>query len=360
MSPPKKNAPPKGAKIAKVAKGTKKQPHSVTRHNYSKKPTAVQTQVSKKAQSAAIKEKEAQDKTQSPSVVAKAAPSSNWKNLIKTIKPAPRKTIPVTKAPAKRSHAELSDEEDDEEDEEGTPNAKATKMDLASGTKHDTTQLWFDDISKDDLEKAYGKAGKKLDYDPTDTGKHKIGKYVGIDCEMVGVGPEGTQSALARVSIVNYYGVNILDLFVRPQEFVTDFRTAVSGITPKHLFKAVEFKDAQKQVADIIEDKIVVGHAVHNDFKALMLDHPQRLIRDTSRYAPFRALTKGNTPSLKRLALEILGIRIQDGSHSSVEDARITILLYRKHKEAWDSSLALKAKRRVQKATTTQKKVVAK
>lgn len=86
MSPPKKNAPPKGAKGAKgakIAKGTKKLPHSVTRLNYSKKPTAVQAQVSKKAQSAAIKEKEAQDKTQSPSVVAKAAPSSNWKNLIK-------------------------------------------------------------------------------------------------------------------------------------------------------------------------------------------------------------------------------------------------------------------------------------
>ncbi|KAF9087820.1 3'-5' exonuclease [Mortierella sp. GBA35] len=344
MSPPKKTAPTKGAKGA-----SKKQPHS--------------PQVSKKAKAAAtaIKEKTAsEDKTVSSSVTAKAVPSSNWKNLIKTIKPAPRKTIPVIKAPTKRSHAELSDDEDMDDDEEDTHNPKSAKLDLASGTKHDTTQLWFDDISKDDLEKAYGKAGKKLEYDPTDTGKHKIGKYVGIDCEMVGVGPEGVQSALARVSIVNYYGVTILDLYVRPLEFVTDFRTAVSGITPRHLFSAVEFKDAQKQVADIIEDKIVVGHAVHNDFKALMLDHPQRLIRDTSRYAPFRALTKGNTPSLKRLALEILGIKIQDGSHSSVEDARITILLYRKHKEAWDSSLALKAKRRVQKATKTQKKVVVK
>ena len=83
MSPPKKNVPPKGTKGAKGAKGTKKQPHSLTRLNYSKKPTVVQAQVSKKAKSAAIKEKEAQDKTQSPSVVAKAAPSSNWKNLIK-------------------------------------------------------------------------------------------------------------------------------------------------------------------------------------------------------------------------------------------------------------------------------------
>ncbi|KAG0290544.1 3'-5' exonuclease [Dissophora globulifera] len=174
---------------------------------------------------------------------------------------------------------------------------------------------------------------------------------------MVGVGPEGIDSALARVSLVNFYGVTILDLYVRPQERVTDFRTEVSGITPKLLAKALDFKDAQKQVADIIEDKIVVGHAVHNDFKALMLDHPQRLIRDTSRYQPFRALSKGKSPSLKKLALEILGIRIQDGSHSSVEDARITILLYRKHKEAWDSSLALKAKKVAQKGAKTKKTV---
>jgi RNA exonuclease 4 len=52
---------------------------------------------------------------------------------------------------------------------------------------------------------------------------------------MVGVGPDGIQSALARVTIVNYYGVTILDKYVRPVERVTDFRTEISGITPKLL-----------------------------------------------------------------------------------------------------------------------------
>ncbi|KAF9279740.1 3'-5' exonuclease [Mortierella antarctica] len=346
------------------AKGAKKQAHSVTRLNYSKKPAAVQPQVSKKAKIAAIKaEKVAKETAVSSSVVAKAAPSSNWKTIQAKINPtassATRKTIPVVAKPSKRSHADLSDDDEEGQDDDHHSEAKTTKLSL-DGPKHDTTQLWFDDISKEDLEKAYGKSGKKIEYDPTATGKHKIGKYVGIDCEMVGVGPEGIHSALARVSIVNFYGVTILDLYVRPVEFVTDFRTAVSGITPKHLVGATEFKDAQKQVADIIEDKIVVGHAVHNDFKALLLDHPQRLLRDTSRYQPFRALSKGKTPSLKKLAQEILGIKIQDGAHSSVEDARITILLYRKHKEAWDSSLALKAKKRTAKATKIQKKVAKK
>ena len=64
---------------------------------------------------------------------------------------------------------------------------------------------------------------------------NRIGRYVAIDCEMVGVGLDGIESALARVTIVNYYGVIILDKYVRPMERVTDFRTEVSGITPKLL-----------------------------------------------------------------------------------------------------------------------------
>ncbi|KAG0261567.1 3'-5' exonuclease [Mortierella polycephala] len=330
------------------AKGGKKRPQSKARtSSHSKKTKTVTVKV----------QKTVQEKIISSSVVARAAPSSNWKQLQSKIKPAPRKSIPVTKASLKRSHGELSDDDSDSEKDADTPSEKKVATGaVGTETKHDSTQLWFDDISKEDLDKAYGKSGKKIDFDPTGTGKHKIGKYIGIDCEMVGVGPDGEQSALARVSIVNFHGITILDLYVKPMERVTDFRTAVSGITPRLLSKAIDFQDAQRQVAEVIMDKIVVGHAVHNDFKALLLDHPQRLIRDTSRYKPFREMAKGKTPSLKKLALEILGIKIQDGSHSSVEDARITILLYRKHKDAWDSSLALLAKKKAQKAAKAQKK----
>ncbi len=47
---------------------------------------------------------------------------------------------------------------------------------------------------------------------------------VALDCEMVGVGPEGERSALARVAVVNQDGNVLLDTFVRPKEKVTDFR----------------------------------------------------------------------------------------------------------------------------------------
>jgi RNA exonuclease 4 len=47
---------------------------------------------------------------------------------------------------------------------------------------------------------------------------------------MVGVGPFGLESALARVTVVNFVGDVIMDEFVLPQETVTDWRTAVSGV----------------------------------------------------------------------------------------------------------------------------------
>lgn len=55
-------------------------------------------------------------------------------------------------------------------------------------------------------------------------------KYIAIDCEMVGVGIEAQESSLARVSIVNYYGVVQLDEIVQQKERVVDYRTKWSGI----------------------------------------------------------------------------------------------------------------------------------
>lgn len=160
-----------------------------------------------------------------------------------------------------------------------------------------------------------------------------------MDCEMVGVGPDGVESALARVSMVNFHGMMILDRFVRPKERVTDYRTHVSGIQPWMLRKdqgAISLMEAQQEVMRIIEDRVVVGHALHNDLSALLLSHPKSLIRDTSKFGTFKRMSGGRTPGLKRLAKAILGKDIQSGEHSSVEDARITMEIYRSHKEDWD------------------------
>lgn len=77
---------------------------------------------------------------------------------------------------------------------------------------------------------------------------------------------------------------------------------------------AKDFRVVQKKVAELIEGRILVGHALHNDFKvlliqffnfvvlwswnqdflcefsfrqALLLTHPKENLRDTSEYLPF-------------------------------------------------------------------------
>ena len=67
-----------------------------------------------------------------------------------------------------------------------------------------------------------------------------------------------------------------------------------------------------------MNERILIGHAIKNDLDCLLIGHPRKDIRDTSRHPEFRKYSKGRTPALKKLALEILGIEIQGGSHSSV------------------------------------------
>lgn len=61
------------------------------------------------------------------------------------------------------------------------------------------------------------------------------GKYLAIDCEMVGIGIEGSESSLARVSVVNFHGATQLDEFVSQRETVVDYRTQWSGIRPEDM-----------------------------------------------------------------------------------------------------------------------------
>jgi RNA exonuclease 4 len=161
-----------------------------------------------------------------------------------------------------------------------------------------------------------------------------------MDCEMVGVGSMGATSVLARVSIVNYHGKVILDEYVLPQEQVIDYRTAVSGITPKLLReRGKPFKEIQQKVSDILKNKIIVGHGLKNDLDVLMLDHPRKLLRDTARYKPLRNPKTKLPRSLKNLAKDFLKKEIQSGEHSSTEDARIALEIYQLHKHEWEQTM---------------------
>ncbi|KAL6749604.1 ribonuclease H-like domain-containing protein [Haematococcus lacustris] len=164
-----------------------------------------------------------------------------------------------------------------------------------------------------------------------------------MDCEMVGVGPDGLRSALARVAVVNSEGHVLLDRFVRPKERVVDYRTQYSGVRPADLHgpQVLELEAAQAQVAALLKGRMLVGHGLQNDLKALLLDHPRKDMRDTARYPPLmRRLGPGRKAkprALRHLAAELLGLDIQSGEHSPVDDARAALYLYLRLRQEWEA-----------------------
>jgi RNA exonuclease 4 len=179
-------------------------------------------------------------------------------------------------------------------------------------------------------------------------------KYVAMDCEMVGIGADGKQSVLARVSLVNWNGQVLLDTYVQVPTRVTDFRTWVSGVRPQHIRAstgAMDVKQCRETVAALLNGKIVVGHALRNDFNALMLTHPRGDIRDTARYRRFQRFggNKWRPRKLRDLVQENLNRVIQEEghSHNSVDDATAAMDLFKLAREAWEKELELKTKKHI-------------
>ncbi|KAF7547204.1 hypothetical protein G7Z17_g7881 [Cylindrodendrum hubeiense] len=225
---------------------------------------------------------------------------------------------------------------------------QSTKIeDGPSNVPSTSLALWAEDndVSAEALAEAYGLGTKNnsmmsaSEKDKINSGLIEgieIGKYIAIDCEMVGVGPGGHESVLARVSVVDFHGRQVYDSYVKPREKVTNWRTAVSGISPKSMRFAREFEEVQQDVDKLLRGRILIGHDIKHDLDALILSHPAREIRDTAKYPAFRKYGNGRKPALRLLAQQILSVEIQDGAHSSIEDARVTMLLFRKHKPGFD------------------------
>ncbi|KAJ1306283.1 hypothetical protein OPQ81_010986 [Rhizoctonia solani] len=170
--------------------------------------------------------------------------------------------------------------------------------------------------SLQDLVLGKGVAAEKLIGEP--------GRYLAIDCEMVGVGENGSESSLARASIVDFQGRVVLDEFVLQRERVTDYRTQVSGIRPTDMVNAKPFSEVQSLISALLssQDRILRGFGILN---FMLAENPSQ--------------GKARAKERKRLVKEELGLDIQTGEHSSVTDARAAMAIYRLHKRAWDASL---------------------
>jgi RNA exonuclease 4 len=101
--------------------------------------------------------------------------------------------------------------------------------------------------------------------------------------------------------------------------------------------KAVDFSTAQREVSALLHKRIVIGHALSHDFAALMLPFERHRVRDTAHYPALQP--HGRPRALRRLAAERLGLSIQAGQHSSVEDARAALALYQSLAVQWEADV---------------------
>lgn len=71
--------------------------------------------------------------------------------------------------------------------------------------------------------------------------------------------------------------------------------------------------------------------------QALLLSHPRKMTRDTATYPPLMmSIGKGQKAkprALRHLAETELGLSIQAGEHSPIDDARSALYLYHKHRK---------------------------
>ena len=136
-------------------------------------------------------------------------------------------------------------------------------------------------------------------------------------------------------------------LYMKPLCTLSNYR--ITGIRSYHLRGAPSLEVVREKIIRLLRDRIVVGHDVQHDFKAIQYKHPRRLVRDTAFYMPLRRGTglsanERQAVSLKKLAKCVLKQDIQTGAHSATEDATATMLLYRTVSTEWEREAEAHAK----------------
>lgn len=184
---------------------------------------------------------------------------------------------------------------------------------------------------------------------PYCSASHECLDVVAIDCEMVGVAGEVEgiiENALCKVSLISlaeggYSSRTLLNTWVRVDGIVIDYRTEITGLDENNLEKlpAIPFSEARDMVSKLITGRIVVGHALENDFQALCLSHPAYLVRDTSLQPLLLPPGRRTVPSLKLLAKYWLNEDMHGGVHDSIQDAAVALRLYMLHALEWECQI---------------------
>jgi DNA polymerase III epsilon subunit-like protein len=149
-------------------------------------------------------------------------------------------------------------------------------------------------------------------------------KVYAIDTESVG---GDRKSLVGQVAVVDQFGQIVYDTYVQPNGEVLDYRTRWSGLTANKLRGAPPLCQVQRELRTLFKDAILIGHSIATDLRGLGISvHPHF---DTQNIPEYYRI--GNhVPALRTLASRYYGINIQSHSHSPVEDAIITMALFKR------------------------------
>lgn len=167
---------------------------------------------------------------------------------------------------------------------------------------------------------------------PLETSKPCIKRQaIVLNCKTVGVGPGGSESALGRVSAIDFLtGELLIDKLVQPPRIVTHWRTKRSGITAAAMQAARDSGEVLENAAAVREilsrhmdeETVLVSHRRNNALVVLGIQH-EKVVSSASLVKTTLGPSVGTIVGLKKLCKEVLGITLRGGKmgYDSVEEA---------------------------------------